>query len=81
MAVGTSAGQSTVTPTAVYVEWNSDSYAGWRRIYNKNGDGSSFLFTRTRYLDGAGHMLEWRVCRDRGTFQTDNCSSTRTWNF
>lgn len=63
-----------------YVEWNSDNYSGWRRIYNKNGDGSSFEFKRTRFLDG-GHMLRWRVCRDRGTFQTDNCSSTRTWNF
>jgi hypothetical protein len=65
---------------APYVEWNSDSYSGWRRIYNKNGDGSSLDFTRTRFLDG-GHMLKWRVCRDRGTFQTDNCSSTRTWIF
>lgn len=65
---------------APYVEWNSDNYAGWRRIYNKNGDGSSYVFTKDRFLDG-GHMLEWKVCRDRGTFQADNCSATRVWNF
>jgi hypothetical protein len=60
---------------APYVEWNSSNYPGWQRVYNRNGNGSSFDFDRSRFIDGGG-TLEWRVCRDRGTLFTDNCSAT-----
>jgi hypothetical protein len=67
---------------AVYVAWNSDNYPGWRSIYNRNGSGTGepFKFERERFLDG-GHMLEWKVCRDRQAPWTDNCSGTHTWRF
>jgi hypothetical protein len=81
---GTGIISCTLTDTAAdgdapYIEWNSSNYPGWQRIYNRNGNGSSFDFERSRFIDGGG-TLEWRVCRDRGTLFTDNCSASRAWS-
>jgi peptidoglycan hydrolase-like protein with peptidoglycan-binding domain len=63
---------------APYVEWNTSNYAGWKKIYDKNGDGSTYTFTKTRFIDGGG-TITWRVCTDRGTLKADSCSGSRTW--
>jgi hypothetical protein len=66
---------------AVFVSWHETGTSfSWRRIYNKNGPGSSYSFEQSMLLDTKGG-LEWKLCRDRGTFTADNCSETHVGQF
>lgn len=66
---------------SVYVAWDTDNYPGERSLYNKNGSSQPPAYlTNTKYVE-SGHMIKWKVCRDRGFPFTDNCSAYVTYYF
>ena len=58
-----------------YIQAQTDGYGYATRIYNKNGSGTS-LWVGQKVYDSNGDpagTAHVQLCRDRGTFFSDNC--------